>query len=187
MSLKIMQQAFLLIFLLAFSPIFAQKSLKDFHSVTVKRPDCKRIVWKNAPYDADDPTPTIGFVDAKKKFHKITMELDILMHIDSIAVSPKYKNMLVFSSGEGHPMLVVYPIIDVIKNNKASKGKMLNPYPMWTNKEEWLDDDTIRFTSEVDFDIDGKGTYKEDAKEKIWIWYLKMDKVLIQRLKTEKL
>ncbi len=186
MSPKIIQQAFLLIFFFAFSPIFAQKFLKDFHSVIVNRPDCKRILWKNAPYDADDPTPTIGFVDAKKKFHKITIELEILMHIDSIAVSPKSKNILVFSSGEGHPMLAVYPIIDVIKNNKASKGKVLNPYPMWTNKEEWLDDDTIRFTSEVDFDIDGKGTYKEDAKEKTWIWYLKMDKVLIQRLKTEK-
>jgi hypothetical protein len=150
-----------------FSVLFAQKSLKDFRGVAVKRADCKRIVWENTN---DGEMPTVGYIDAKQKFHKITIELDILMLIDTIYISPKQKNALIFSSGEGHPYLTVYPIVDMIKNNKAAKGKTLNPYPSWTNNEKWITDNKLQFTSELDFDKHGKPIYKENAPEKTWIW-----------------
>jgi hypothetical protein len=160
--------------------VFAQKSLKDFRGVTVKRADCKRIVWKNTH---DGEMPTIGYIDAKRKFHQITIELDILMLMDTIFISPKQKNILIFSSGEGHPFLTVYSMIDIIKNNKAAKGKTLNPYPTWTNKEKWLDDERLQFDSDLDFDANKKTTYKENEPEKTWIWDIPSDKITIKRVK----
>jgi hypothetical protein len=157
-----------------FSVLFAQKSLKNFHGVAVKRADCKRIVWKNTN---DGEMPTVGYIDAKQKFHKITLELDILMLIDTIYLSPKQKNALIFSSGEGHPLLTVYSVIDIIKNNKAAKGKLLNPYPSWTNNEKWLTDELLQFTSELNFDKHGKPIYKENEPEKTWIWNVQHEKI----------
>ena len=158
-----------------------QTGYQNVHTFDIQHDECKAFVviqqdW-NYPF---------GFVDQEDRLVLIKADLDTLGQIETIWASPSAQTVIIESYGEGHQFITIYEVSALIGRHDQSEMIMpintLDPYPYAFCDIEWIDNDTIQYSSVSDFSqFDAetrRGKYSPDVDdeiERIWQWNIVAD------------
>ncbi len=136
---------------------------------------------------AGEDGDALGWVDAAENLRLVRAETDVLAQIQSVAVSPDSARVAIVSVGEGHPVVTVYQVADLVTGGSRAgerlpAEKTVDPYPLAIEAVKWRDGDTIEFRSAIDyirFDRESRrGGYDASGGEppvRTWRWRLRDD------------
>ncbi|HNT99438.1 MAG TPA: LpqB family beta-propeller domain-containing protein [Acidobacteriota bacterium] len=129
----------------------------------------------------------LGWVDAAENLRLVRAETDVLAQIQSVAIAPDGARAAIVSVGEGHPVVTVYRVADLVTGGgrageRLPAEKTVDPYPLAIEDVRWIESDTIEFCSAIDFirfDRESRrGGYDESRSEppmRTWRWRLRDD------------
>jgi hypothetical protein len=129
----------------------------------------------------------LGWVDAAGNLRIVRAETDVLAQIQSVAVAPDGARAAIVSVGEGHPVLAVYRLADLLAGadrpgERLPAAAAVDPYPLAIEDVRWLDSDTIEFRSAIDFTRfdrelrrGGSDTTGGEPPGRTWRWRLRED------------
>jgi len=136
---------------------------------------------------AQEGGDALGWVDPAGNLRLVRAETDVLAHIQSVAIAPDGSRAAIVSVGEGHPVLSVYRLADLLAEADRP-GKRLpaetsvDPYPLAIEEVRWLDSETIEFRSAIDFTrVDrelrrvGYDQATTDLPVRTWRWHIHDD------------
>ncbi|NLI45567.1 MAG: hypothetical protein GX414_00505 [Acidobacteria bacterium] len=131
----------------------------------------------------------LGWVDAAGNFHLVWAETDLLAQIQSVAIAPDGVRVAIVSVGEGHPVMTVYRVADLVAGGGRMGARLpaetsVDPYPLTIEVVRWLDADTVEFSSAIDFTRFDRalrrGGYDASGGEppvRTWRWHLPSDAI----------
>lgn len=141
---------------LACAQPFSPATNPNVVSVSLKSEGVTAIFAINEPFGEMGEDPVWGYTDSYGNVRLFaTPPVLSLMTVIALSTDTAHQYLMVYSAGEGHPMIDFYNLEDVwaaIRNGETAYSVVnLNPYPGYVEAETW-DGSSFRFFSDMPFD-----------------------------------